>query len=127
MLDNQNNMNELPIDFTRLEKIDFYGCADLFEPDRVYLNSNGQLVAFISSEKIDELKRILKASAEKYYVDHRPLLFSMGIEIQSLIDSHDWELSSFQKGKNFFRTCIRLLYSGFGIYGLVTILMQNFG
>ena len=126
MLDNQNTMHESPIDFTKIEKIDFYGCDETFEPDCVYLNKNGHLVAFISSEKCHELKRNLKKSAENYYNDNNALLFIFGPEIQNINDSHDCELSFFQKGHNYLRCSFRSVYSGFGLYFLVTSLIMIF-
>ena len=121
-----SELKEIPIDFTKLEKVGFlYGYGPL-EPDRVYKDTNGQYVAFFSNEKCEELKRVFKQSTESYYLDNRALLFSYGHYIRATMESENFEGPT--KGENrwaHFKTLGRSFYSAFGMYSIVTNIMMK--
>ena len=111
----------LPIDFTTLESVDFYGGFGPIQPDRVYLNEAGEKVAFFSRQKCIQLKSILKQAAEKYYLDHRALLYSEGYKIQYIIDDdNDKDIPTNQRVLIAFKSTVRNIFSGFSIYPIIT-------
>ncbi|KAK8870630.1 hypothetical protein M9Y10_008517 [Tritrichomonas musculus] len=122
MIDVTNfDMRSFPIDFTHLEHIDFYGNFGEIEPDRVYKNDEGETVAFISQEKCHQLKNILVQSTQKFYDDNRALLYSHGYQLGRLMKCDSFDGPS--KGKKVldgFKTFGKNLWSGFGLYSIVT-------
>lgn len=47
-----SELKEIPIDFTKLEKVDFFYGYGPLEPDRVYKDTNGQYVAFFQMKNV---------------------------------------------------------------------------
>ena len=119
----KNKKLALPIDFTNLEEVDFYGGVGPIKPDRVYLDERGDRVAYFSREKCFQLQQLLKDSAEKYYIDNRALLFGAGSIIRERINStSDHSISFFSITST--KSYLRSLLGAAGLYNIVTALLM---
>ena len=120
----QNNF--LPKDFVSLEQIDFYGKYGPAQPDRVYVNENGEIVAFFWRENCTSIQNHLKMAAKRFYEDNRALLYMRGFFIDEEIECDDEDgLSSGDICSCYVKTYFKSLWSAAGIYGLITLILRK--